>query len=128
MSLKFKRSYIITTIILICFVAIGFFVLENIVKVDNTNYIDGVYQNTTFGYHSDIVVEVTIENHKISSVDIQSHEEPEVIANIVFSRLPEQMVKYNTWQVDIISGATYTSRSLIEAVEKSLDKAELENE
>jgi len=93
------------------------------IKVDQTEYIDGVYLNESYGYYSDILVKVTIRGQRIKDIEIISHEEPEILATIVFDRLPPQMIKYNSAQVDIIAGATYTSRSLINAVEKALEDA-----
>ena len=121
--MKLKSNYFISILIVIIMIIISFFVWENMIKVDQTEYIDGVYLNESYGYYSDILVKVTIRGQRIKDIEIISHEEPEILATIVFDRLPPQMIKYNSAQVDIIAGATYTSRSLINAVEKALEDA-----
>ncbi|MDA3846306.1 MAG: FMN-binding protein [Vallitaleaceae bacterium] len=90
---------------------------------DNTEYRDGVYYGETEGYYSTIVVSVEIIDGHIDSIDIISHEEPIVLANIVFEELPPKMIKKNSYDVDVISGATYTSKSVIGAVENALKDA-----
>lgn len=115
----------VTSILII--IVIGFFVLDYLRQMDNTQYNDGVYYNQSYGYHSDILVKVTIKNQRIEEVLIVSHEEPKILADVVFNQLPAKMVKYNTANVDIVSGATYTSKSLIEAVDKALLEALKEN-
>lgn len=86
-------------------------------------YIDGVYYGESEGYYSNIKVSVTIEGGRISNIEITEHNEPEILADIVFEKLPPQIIKKNGTEVDIISGASYTSKSLIEAVDNALTSA-----
>jgi uncharacterized protein with FMN-binding domain len=91
-------------------------------------YKDGIYYSQAYGYYSQIKVKVVIESGKICQIDIIDHEEPEILANIVFDRLPNKMIKKNTSEVDIVSGATYTSKSLIKSVRNALLQASIPNE
>ena len=86
-------------------------------------YQPGTYINEAQGYYSTLIVEVTVDESRILDIQILSHEEPEILADIVFKRLPPMMKKKNSHEVDIISGATYTSNALIEAVGKALEQA-----
>jgi len=88
-----------------------------------TIYQPGTYINEAQGYYSTLIVEVTVDESRILDIQILSHEEPEILADIVFKRLPPMMKKKNSHEVDIISGATYTSNALIEAVGKALEQA-----
>jgi len=90
---------------------------------NDAKYVDGTYYGETTGYYSTIVVSVQIVNGHINDIEIISHEEPEVLANIVFDKLPPKMIKKNSYDVDVISGATYTSKSVIGAVENALIEA-----
>lgn len=86
-------------------------------------YIDGEYQGESVGYYSNIKVNVTVEGGRISDIEILEHNEPKILADIVFEKLPPQIIKKNGTEVDIISGASYTSKSLIEAVDNALTSA-----
>jgi uncharacterized protein with FMN-binding domain len=95
---------------------------------DTVHYKDGVYYNEAYGYYSDIKVKVIVKNGRLSEIEVISHEEPKILADVVFEKLPPKMIKKNTAYVDGISGATYTSKSLIEAVGKALEQAEEKEE
>ena len=95
---------------------------------EQSTYKDGTYYNQAYGYHSEVKVEVVVKEGKIDQINIIGHEEPKILADIVFEELPQRMIKKNSAQVDAISGATYTSKSLIQAVEKALNEAKLEDE
>lgn len=83
-------------------------------------YIDGEYFGESEGYYSNVKVSVTVSSGKISKISIIDHNEPEILADIVFEKLPPMIIKKNGTDVDIISGASYTSKSLIEAVDNAL--------
>lgn len=86
-------------------------------------YNPGKYTNSAEGYYSTLLVEVTVNELQIESIEIISHEEPEILADIVFEKLPPRIIKANGTDVDVISGATYTSKALIDAVDKALEEA-----
>lgn len=85
-------------------------------------YQDGVYIGESEGYYSTVKVQVTIQGGRIWDIQILEHEEPEILADIVFEKMPPKMMKANTNEVDVIAGATYTSQSMIEAVGNALEK------
>lgn len=86
-------------------------------------YKAGTYVNHAEGYYSTLLVEVTVSEYEIESITILEHEEPEILSSVVFEKLPPRIMKSNTTDVDVISGATYTSRALLEAVEQALKEA-----
>jgi uncharacterized protein with FMN-binding domain len=88
-------------------------------------YRDGDYYGESEGYYSQIKVKVTIKNGLIDHVEIIEHQEPEILATAVFDNLPEKIIKENSTQVDVIAGATYTSTSLLQAVEIALDQSRI---
>lgn len=90
-------------------------------------YVPGIYENEGVGYYSTLKVRVSVDAYRIESIDILYHEEPEILAKIVFKELPERIIKENSAEVDIVSGATYTSRALLEAVSKALEEAKVES-
>lgn len=86
-------------------------------------YLAGTYLGQSEGYYSKVTVCVVVDDYQIMDIEIVSHEEPEILSKIVFKELPPRIIKKNSTDVDVISGATYTSLSLLDAVEKALTSA-----
>lgn len=85
-------------------------------------YQDGVYIGTGTGYGGTTTVQVTISNGEIVDITILSHNDDEpYITNA--SALLEKIIETQSTNVDVVSGATYSSNSLIEAVRNALAKA-----
>jgi fumarate reductase flavoprotein subunit len=86
----------------------------------------GTYTGSSQGYLSPVNVTVTFSEDAIESVVVgadhnQSIDRPEV-ANAVES-IPAAIVERQTLKVDTVSGATFTSRAIIAAVEKCVKQA-----
>lgn len=86
-------------------------------------YYEGVYNGTSEGYYSQLIVEVTVDDYNIISIEVLENIEPPILAEIVFEELPPRIIKKNGVDVDEVSGATYTSRALLKAVEDALKEA-----
>lgn len=111
-------------IILIAFFLLSFFVLLlNCCNEKKIVYNPGTYINSAEGYYSTVVLEVEVDKYQIIDIKIISHEEPPILADIVFRDLPPKIIKANSVDVDVITGATYTSEALLRAVEKALELA-----
>ena len=88
----------------------------------NFPYPDGTYYGTAEGYLGDITVAVVIQNQTIQSVEIVSNEDDAAYfdrAKVVANRVVNQQ----TTGVDTVSGATYSSRGIINAIQAALDAA-----
>ncbi|MFA5528823.1 MAG: FMN-binding protein [Peptostreptococcales bacterium] len=120
---KHLVTILILTIIIIILGSVAILGLIHVYERNQNTYKDGIYYNHAYGYHSEIKVKVIVKDGKLYEIEILDHQEPQVLADVVFKRLPSKMIKKNTPDVDIVSGATYTSNSLIEAVSKALDQA-----
>ena len=83
------------------------------------SYTDGVYEGTGTGYAGDVKVKVTVENGQITTVEIVSSKDDAAFFNRA-KVLTETIVKKQTWDVDGVSGATYSSRGIREAVKNAL--------
>lgn len=116
-----RLLYIVITLIVILWLSL-------INESEKFTYRDGVYYNQAYGYHSEIKVKVVVKEGKLFQIEILDHEEPKILADIVFKQIPPKMIKKNSSKVDAISGATYTSKSLIEAVGKALEQANINHE
>ncbi len=86
-------------------------------------YIDGEYEGTGFGFGGDIVVKVTVQNGKIHAIDVLDHsgEDDEYFKLAV--GMIDTMIADNNPDVDAVTGSTFSSEGLLEAVHNALDKA-----
>ena len=93
------------------------------VSVPEGGYKDGTYQGSGTGFGGTVSVQVTISGGKITSIDVlsASGETPSYFASAqgVISR----MISGQTPNVDAVSGATYSSNGIIQAVQDALSKA-----
>lgn len=69
-----------------------------------------------------IQVKVKLDGDKIITVEIVSHHESEGISDEAIATIPQAIVDKQSTEVDTISGATVTSKAIIEAVEDALSK------
>ena len=91
-------------------------------KAPEGTYTDGVYEGTGTGYGGPLKVEVTIRGGRIAEIRIASHSENEPFFSRAAS-LTETICAEQSTDVDTISGATFSSRGIINAVKDALDKA-----
>ena len=83
-------------------------------------YADGVYVGSSRGYGGAVRVQVTMENGSITEVEIldASHETRQFLRRA--KRLLTTVVETQSWEVDAVSEATYTSRGILGAVQNAL--------
>jgi len=85
---------------------------------------DGVYFGSAQGFGGQVEVDVTISGGKLAKIEVRPHLETPGIADPAIATLVEQMLSAQDANVDVVSGATYTSKALIAAVQQALCKAE----
>jgi uncharacterized protein with FMN-binding domain len=73
------------------------------------------------GYGGDITVTVTKEGDKITKVEAKGDKETPAVGGKAITDLPAKIVEANSADVDVIAGATVTSRGIIYAVKNALD-------
>ncbi len=83
-------------------------------------YADGVYTAAGTGMGGDVPVTVTVEGGKIAKIDIGTHSETPGISDPAIAQIPQAIIDAQKPQVDVASGASITSRAIMEAVEKAL--------
>ena len=83
-------------------------------------YADGIYVGSSRGYGGAVRVQVTMENGSITEVGIldASHETKQFLRRA--KRLLNTVVEAQSWEVDAVSEATYTSRGILGAVQNAL--------
>jgi fumarate reductase flavoprotein subunit len=84
-----------------------------------------VLTSSAQGFAGDVEVTLTIENGKLTSVTAKGDKETPEIGGKALEILPARMVETNSAEVDVMSGATYTSEAIIEAAKKALSDANI---
>ncbi len=75
------------------------------------------------GYGGTITATVTVQNGKITAVKLDAPDETPGVGSRAVDELPAKMVEKNSADVDIVSGATYSSKGIIAAVKNAMDPA-----
>jgi len=89
---------------------------------------DGVYTGSSNGYGGEITVQVTVENGQIIDIGILSAPgETDPYFSLAQSLL-DTVKRAQTWDVDTVSGATYSSRGILGAVRNALTGETVDNE
>ena len=80
---------------------------------------DGVYKGSATGFRGTVTVAVTIMDKKIVSIDILSASDDETFFNRAKGVI-DKIIASQTLDVDVVSGATYSSNGIIGAVKNAL--------
>ena len=86
-------------------------------------YTPGTYTGVGAGKNGDITVEVTFSAEKIERITVVSHSETPSLSDAAIANIPTQIVESQSLGVDAISGATYTSNGIVEAVADAVKQA-----
>ena len=76
----------------------------------------GQYHVSAQGHNSSLPMVVTFDDHKITAIEIDSAGESEGLSDLVFERMPKQIIEFQTLNVDAVSGASSTSQGVIDGV------------
>ena len=78
------------------------------------------------GYHGEMTVNVTIEDGKITDVELGDNHETNVVIDRAFPVIRERILESNTADVDSVSAATFSSYAIKTAVADAMQQAGLE--
>lgn len=85
-------------------------------------YNEGVYYGTAEGYNGDITVAVVVQEKTLKAVLVIGEEDDDAFFGRAMDVVTQMMKKQST-EVDTVSGATYSSKGLIQAVKNALEEA-----
>lgn len=83
---------------------------------------DGIFEGEGEGFNGKTKVSIEVQNGIIKKIDILSSDDDESYLNEATKLIPTIIEKQNS-NVDSISGATYSSKGIILAVENALKNA-----
>lgn len=93
-----------------------------VVAVEN-RMIPGTYKGTALGHGSEITVAVTVTTDEILDVTVEEAGDTAWLAALPLKQIPVAIVENQSLNVDTVSGATFTSKGIIEATTNALEKA-----
>lgn len=82
----------------------------------------GKATDTAQGKNGEVSVTVTVENGKITAVDIVGKNEIPNIGGAAMEEVADQIISAQSFEVDGVAGATKTSNAIKEAGQKAYDK------
>ena len=101
---------------------------EQAVPAGTGNYEDGVYTGASRGYGDLITVQVTVKDRQITDIQILSAPgETEPYFSLAGS-VVNTVIQAQTWEVDAVSGATFSSRGILGAIQNAITGEEVYNE
>lgn len=87
-------------------------------------YTDGTYAGTGNGFGGPVKVEVKVEGGRIVSISVSEAEGEDEAYLSIATQVLENIVDAQTADVDVISGASYSSQGIIDAVKDALKVTE----
>ena len=110
-------------------VLVLFFVVSAVFAQQQRNR-NGTYSGTGVSYNSaagqnngSLTVEVTIRSNKITGIEVKEHTDTSGFLNMVTKTMVPAMISATSHEVDIVSGASYSSKGFKEAVADAMNKA-----
>ena len=84
---------------------------------------DGNYTGIGTGYNSYITVSVSFRNGILTNVIVTDEQETDAVSDAPLNKIPEYVINEQSLNVDISTGATQTSKAVIEAIGNAITAA-----
>lgn len=88
-----------------------------------SGYKDGTYEGEAEGFGGAISVSVIVEDGKVTELNILSAEKEDGAYLSMAKEIIPTIIEQQTWDVDTISGATFSSTGIMNATQQALEKA-----
>lgn len=88
------------------------------------NFQNGIYTGTGEGYRGKVTVTVKVADGKITELVLDDYADDKSYMERAKNRIFQEMISRQNTDVDAVSGSTYSSNGLIEAVNKALGNDE----
>ena len=85
-----------------------------------------VYEATTPGHNAPITVAVTVDGDKIAKVEVTNENETIGVGKVAIERMTQRIVDEQSLAVDVITGASITSRAVLRGAEEALKDSSLD--
>lgn len=92
-------------------------------EIAEPSFVPGTYEGRSNSTGGEIVVEVTVSEHAIESIDVTVCNDTDGVKNVPMERIPAQIIENQSLNVDAVSGATLTSLFLKNAITDAVKQA-----
>ena len=82
------------------------------------------YTQTVPGHNGPMTVKVAIDNGKITAVEVVKHSETAGVGTKAIEALPAKIVKANSTKVNVVTGASVSSKGILMAVNQAIDASQ----
>lgn len=93
------------------------------VKTVLSQYADGSYSGTGYGFRGPITVAVQVAGGEISSVEVTDQQDDRKWFERAYSAVAQEILSVQSANVDTVSGATFSSRGIIDGAAAALEQA-----
>ena len=76
----------------------------------------GDYTHTVQGHNGEITVKTTLDKNRVTKIEVLSHEESASIGDAAMQPVARDLIDKQSFEVDTVSRATYSSVALLQAV------------
>ena len=90
-------------------------------KQNNGSFADGTYEGSGTGFRGATKVSVTVKDGKIDDITIKSYQDDSKYFNRASETMIDRIIDAQSTDVSTVSGATFSSNSIIEAVSDALN-------
>ena len=87
------------------------------------SYTAGTYTGTGEGYNGPVLLDVTFSDSAITDIQVNSHGETSYVGTPAFDIMIPDAIAANGSGIDMVSGATFTSRAIKEALDDAAQQA-----
>ncbi len=92
--------------------------------IDLSSVSDGTYEGKYAVFPVSVIVNVTVRDHLITGIDLVKHVNGKGQAA---ESIPDQVIEEQSLDVDVVSGATYSSKVILLAIDDALQGATKES-
>lgn len=85
------------------------------------SFVPGTYEGEADGFGGPVKLTVEVDADSITNITIVDHHETQGIGSVAIAQLPERIISAQSLGIDGLSGASVSSRAVIEAVKKALE-------
>ena len=97
-------------------------------SADESGYVDGTYTGEAEGFGGTVGVSVTVSGGRITEIAVTSAEHEDGAYLAMAQDIIPRMIDAQSYDVDTVSGATFSSTGIKNATEEALQKAGNERE
>ena len=88
--------------------------------------ISGTFTGSSVGMQGPVTASITVEDGKITKVELTECHETAGLSDVAVQRIPEQIVEHQTTKLDTVCGATFASNAIMRAVADAAKNAGLD--